>query len=589
MKKKLIGLVVCCLIMAALASAACFAETVTIDNIQADVSAPVVGEYPLSDDAWLHGLDGVDVATQKWYKLGKSSTPTEMESDEAFESGKSYRCELTLQAHAWSDPQYAFAEENNLTATINDNAATIDRTSDTQITLTADFTPTDPVKVTGPLKYSISGYATGNTISSIAVEKAADNIGVFWDTDMFSLASKGSSYKNITEYAYNDTDVISSSGVYYLAIKLSAVYGYDVSGLNASDITLSTGTETLTATAIYDTESRFIRVAVFKLPLFGTEIESIKITLPVPEEGKTLSFEPTYTVEPSGGATACADSEYTWYYINKYWYINAQGERDWNTLKKTDTQNPVGSDKFYYFEMYFTPVEGYVITEDTDITINDAATDNIFSHKGANGEVYAGIFCSPSFDVTTVDIPFVKKVEQKGNTAPGTKSFTLAIVGINGKEADDIAFKDVNCSAVITTDGDGEYNGIMRLTGSKTTIETMLGTGIFVAEQTDHDKGWGYSDAVWYICRDANSEKQNAILIYPATAKKGKDSSSYEANLDKPAERMEFVNTYTLNTDSPTGTSPGMDDGSSIAVWSVLALMGAIGAALLLAKKKKTR
>ena len=182
-------------------------------------------------------------------------------------------------------------------------------------------------------------------------------------------------------------------------------------------------------------------------------------------------------------------------------------------------------------------------------------------------------------NLTTVEIPFTKTVKLGGNTAPGKTDFTLEIFDIgNGTEAN---YKDVTRKAVVTTNGAGDYDGKLIISGPATQIREFFCEGFYVREVNNKLSRWKYSDAVWFVSPEGE--------IYPAKMEKTDNGERYTPDMDKPEDKMTFVNIYTRNTSYTTPdekpiSSPKTFD-AGVALYGVSALLSLTGAALVIKRK----
>ena len=578
MKKRLTALLLCCLAVVLTLGTSALAAT-AVSSIKMKLNAPVVGECadfaPLFD-----GTVGVDSTTVKWYDI--TDGDSELGEDTEIKSGHSYRVEIAVE----SNFSYEIAE--GVTGSINGISCANVYVSGSKAQLVGEFEAAEATKVTS-LEYALSGYEEGETVGETALTQGAGNVGTVWGNgeyrSYFYLTASGATLDNMSDYSYNAAETINASSCYYLAIKIEAEYGYDISGLETDDIKLTS--HNITAQTLFDDpDDGSVRYAIFKLPLFGTEIDSIAITMTTPEQGEYLDFAATATATPTGSASVCDIADRVWYHINKTYYPLAQDENDWYTVTSSDGRYLIGGDDYFYFELSLAPKKGYVITDSTKISFNGTTAVNIFGHKGESGTVYAGAFFSPYKDETTRELSFYKTVALGGNTAPDTVTFGLEIVDMNHG---DVSAEDITFNASVKTRGSGDFIGTLKVTGSKTDVESMFTTGFFVAESKGDDKGWAYSDAVWYLCSGETEDDADKIFIYPATLKEDKDGKYYDIDWDHAAEKMEFTNTYTKNTDKAAGDTPGMDDGTDTALWACLALVSAAALGTVVYRRRRSR
>ena len=191
---------------------------------------------------------------------------------------------------------------------------------------------------------------------------------------------------------------------------------------------------------------------------------------------------------------------------------------------------------------------------------------------------------------TTVEIPFTKTVKLGGNTAPGKTEFKLEIFDIGNGAKD--KYKDVTCTAAVTTTGAGSYDGNLIISGPAEQIREFVCEGFYVREVKGNLSGWTYSDAVWCVKPEYQVESGvPPMKIYPAKMVKTDNGEFYDViNNADAVGKMTFENIYTRNTSSRTTTdekpisSPKTFD-AGVALYGVSALLSLTGAALVIKRK----
>ena len=193
-------------------------------------------------------------------------------------------------------------------------------------------------------------------------------------------------------------------------------------------------------------------------------------------------------------------------------------------------------------------------------------------------------------NLTTVEIPFTKTVKLGGNTAPGKTEFKLEIFDIGNGAKD--KYKDVTCTAAVTTTGAGSYDGNLIISGPAEQIREFVCEGFYVREVKKNLSGWTYSDAVWCVKPEYQVESGvPPMKIYPAKMVKTDNGEFYDViNNADAVGKMTFENIYTRNTSSRTTTdekpisSPKTFD-AGVALYGVSALLSLTGAALVIKRK----
>ena len=191
---------------------------------------------------------------------------------------------------------------------------------------------------------------------------------------------------------------------------------------------------------------------------------------------------------------------------------------------------------------------------------------------------------------TTVEIPFTKTVKLGGNTAPGKTEFKLEIFDIGNGAKD--KYKDVTCTAAVTTTGAGSYDGNLIISGPAEQIREFVCEGFYVREVKGNLSGWTYSDAVWCVKPEYQVESGvPPMKIYPAKMVKTDNGEFYDViNNADAVGKMTFENIYTRNTSSRTTTdekpisSPKTFD-AGVALYGVSALLSLTGTALIIKRK----
>ena len=191
---------------------------------------------------------------------------------------------------------------------------------------------------------------------------------------------------------------------------------------------------------------------------------------------------------------------------------------------------------------------------------------------------------------TTVEIPFTKTVKLGGNTAPGKTEFKLEIFDIGNGAKD--KYKDVTCTAAVTTTGAGSYDGNLIISGPAEQIREFVCEGFYVREVKKNLSGWTYSDAVWCVKPEYQVESGvPPMKIYPAKMVKTDNGEFYDViNNADAVGKMTFENIYTRNTSSRTTTdekpisSPKTFD-AGVALYGVSALLSLTGTALIIKRK----
>lgn len=178
----------------------------------------------------------------------------------------------------------------------------------------------------------------------------------------------------------------------------------------------------------------------------------------------------------------------------------------------------------------------------------------------------------------TVEIPFTVDVRLGGNMAAPEQSFELEIFEIGNSNAED--YRDVAISASLKTNGAGEYEGTIRITGPEDQVDALTQEGFLVREKDAQAESWECDTAVWAV--RPNRETDEGFAVYPVTQEKT-DNGTFYLDGEEPVEKMVFANTYTKNEDS----LPPKTGDSGIVLWGALLALSLGCGALVLCRRKK--
>ena len=179
----------------------------------------------------------------------------------------------------------------------------------------------------------------------------------------------------------------------------------------------------------------------------------------------------------------------------------------------------------------------------------------------------------------TIEIPFTVTVKQGGNVAPGKQTFELEIFMIGNSNTNE--YKDVTCTASVETNGVGDYNGKLVITGPADQVEAFTCEGFFIREKDTKVANWEYSDAVWYVTPILN----DGYDICPAELKTSDNGDYYDPDRENTAEKMTFVNTYTENkTVEPPKTG---DSGTLLLIAMLVICCGTAAGTAAYSRKRK--
>ena len=201
-----------------------------------------------------------------------------------------------------------------------------------------------------------------------------------------------------------------------------------------------------------------------------------------------------------------------------------------------------------------------IIGEDFDLTYavavdSEGTTIDLIEHDGAEQakgflNLYKNIHFVTGEKSATYSFPFTKVVKKGGDVAPGTQEFELEIFNVGVGQIED--YTDVTVTATVTTNGAGEYEGLLTIQGPKSQIRDITCEGFCVREKNTGVANWTYSDAVYYIfcyeyeiATDGQSTIQSSYDIFPVQLVETDNGAFYEKTQDMPVASMTFENVYT--------------------------------------------
>ena len=256
-------------------------------------------------------------------------------------------------------------------------------------------------------------------------------------------------------------------------------------------------------------------------------------------------------------------------FVKEHWDPVANEENEYRKTFLLKEQNGRKAGWVYSNESYYA-VFTYNIRE------QKKGLDVYVSGDATSPAVFTNTYTE---NLATVEIPFTKTVKLGGNTAPGKTEFKLEIFDIRNDNENE--YKDVTCTAAVTTNGAGSYGGKLVISGPTKQVKQFVCEGFSVREKNNNLPGWTYSDAVWYVL-PGEAEDENGIPkmnIY--STRNGEGAAE---------DQMTFVNTYKRNSTNKTTTpekpisSPKTFD-AGVALYGVSALLSLTGTALIIKRK----
>lgn len=186
-----------------------------------------------------------------------------------------------------------------------------------------------------------------------------------------------------------------------------------------------------------------------------------------------------------------------------------------------------------------------------------------------------------TYSETRYELPFTKTVKLGGSADLGRETFELEIFDVGVGSMEEHA-KELYTAAV-TTNGAGDYDGRLVISGPADQVEALVCEGFYVREKNAGAANWTYDDAVWHILPERTDTEGGYIvdvdaplvnnlpadtqpetdaneyrLVIHATKREESDNGVHYADSEAPADKMTFINTY-------THSSGGGGDGSSSA------------------------
>lgn len=179
-----------------------------------------------------------------------------------------------------------------------------------------------------------------------------------------------------------------------------------------------------------------------------------------------------------------------------------------------------------------------------------------------------------TYSETRYELPFTKTVKLGGSADPGRETFELEIFDVGVGSMEEHA-KELYTAAV-TTNGAGDYDGRLVISGPADQVEALVCEGFYVREKNAGGANWTYDDAVWHILPertgyivDVDAPLVNNLpadtqpetnaneysLVIHATKREESDNGVHYADSEAPADKMTFINTYTRSSGGGGGSS----------------------------------
>lgn len=321
-----------------------------------------------------------------------------------------------------------------------------------------------------------------------------------------------------------------------------------------------TGTETPPAETFEFEVEDTARDEKHPLSYYGIGVEELKLSTNdgVGDVEKTFSFKVSWTNDyadyhwdavPKSGTNTVA-----WYSKTFLLREKNDGKPGWNY-----------SNKEYALTFWYD-------IEDSTMQLN--------IHDPGNDAYYPKAEFTNTYNGTRYELPFTKTVKLGGNTAPGRETFELEIFNVGNRNLTNYGNL---YTAAVTTNGAGDYDGRLFISGPADQVEALVCEGFYVREKNAGGANWTYDDAVWhilpkrtdtegsYIIVDTDAPLVNNLpadtqpetdanehrLVIHATTWEESDNGGRYADSEALADKMTFTNTYTRSTSGGGGGSTG--------------------------------
>ena len=319
-----------------------------------------------------------------------------------------------------------------------------------------------------------------------------------------------------------------------------------------------TGTETPPAETFEFEVEDTARDEKHPLSYYGIGVEELKLsTTGAGDVEKTFSFKVSWT------------NDYTAYH--------------WDAVPKSGTNTVAWYSKTFLLREkndgkpgWNYSNEEYALTFWYDIEYD---TMDLRLHQPGNDVYYDKAEFTNTYNGTSYELPFTKTVKLGGSAAPGRETFELEIFNVGNSNLTNYGKL---YTAAVTTNGAGDYDGALVISGPADSVEALVCEGFYVREKNAGAANWTYDDAVWHIKPDRTDTEGSYIvdvdpplvnnlpadtqpetdanehrLVIHATTWEESDNGGRYADSEALADKMTFTNTYTRSTSGGGGGSTG--------------------------------
>ena len=315
-----------------------------------------------------------------------------------------------------------------------------------------------------------------------------------------------------------------------------------------------TGTETPPAETFEFEVEDTARGEKHPLSYYGIGVEELKLsTNGVGDVEKTFSFNVPWT------------NDYTAYH--------------WDAVPKSGTDTVAWYSKTFLLREKNDGKSGwnysneeYALTFWYDI---EYGSMDLNIHVPGNDVYYTKAEFTNTYNGTRYELPFTKTVKLGGSAAPGQENFELEIFNVGVRSMEEHA-KELYTAAV-TTNGAGDYDGKLVISGPADQVRDLVCEGFYVREKNAGTANWTYDDAVWHILPERTgyivdvdaplvnnppadtqpeTDANEYRLVIHATKREESDNGVHYEDSEATADKMTFTNTYTRSSgDSSSSAS----------------------------------
>lgn len=587
-----------------------------VTEAKATVTAPVLGAKP----DWkpiikLTPKEALDFGEVEifWYKTDKDSfmgtsydSWTQMAEDEVFEDGYIYSVDIYVYL-------YEYIVSPDIIGTINGKysytnyGGVYDEDNIDGIYLSLTFDDWQDITSVAATVTAPALNANPNNAAEIVTTPANALYGynnVYWGK--ISVSGYFAINGNVQSSYWDpmSTDETFKSGYYYACIiEIAGNSGYNFAPSTVYTINGET------AGIFESTYSKYMYFVFKPLSATATSAPQLKFTLNGYELGNKIG---DITVTPDSGNIGFVFDEDTNKYLNCFAittncfsYNSAMGA-------VIDDENAVfGEQKYYMFMCLLCSdlQDGYsfeAVTTDNFELEGHGKAKLVYYYSDGSGSSYDCVYVV--FELSSLyekqmTVSFTKKVTLGDIAAPGKTTFELEIFDLDNTLW--LYYPDIEFTATVETNGKGEYESTIVITGPAAQLEAFLenNAGFYVREKKGNAEEWTYSDEVYYVELEAAAETaadnssstdtddDSTVTTIATTAsiykvkKNYEDDGSFEYEIDDSAtvDAMVFENIYTSD-------SPETGDESNIVLWiALLMLSGMLLVATGLYSGKKRR